>query len=227
MDVETVDFNNMVDLAAVIDTAPYLLNVQDDGDILRVSNVGLAPKSSVRNYSMEEKSFVSPQSQSVDSEKTFSYQPKDLPVEVNQHGVKFLPAQVALAPCSLEPPPKQYHNTARMPTQSPGVSVSHGPYVQLDVPVNRIGTADVGLSSSNHFKSGVDLSQKYPYLSAIPPSLGPSREEWNTHRLNVLETSFLQSLRTSVLEAMLGKCNFNLSLPPVEELIPPNQYRAP
>ena len=48
--------------------------------------------------------------------------------------------------------------------------------------------------------------------------LPPSREEFNNHRLNILEVSFLQSQRTSLLESKISQqCNFKLDLPSITE----------
>ena len=61
------------------------------------------------------------------------------------------------------------------------------------------------------------------YLSpAVQASAGPSREEWNNHRLNALEMNFLQSQRTALVEAKLGRANFDLSLPSI-----PDYYKLP
>lgn len=50
--------------------------------------------------------------------------------------------------------------------------------------------------------------------------LPPSREEFNNHRLNILEVSFLQSQRTGLLEAKISQqSNFNLDLPSISEYL--------
>ena len=60
------------------------------------------------------------------------------------------------------------------------------------------------------------------YLSpAVQASAGPSREEWNNHRLNTLEMNFLQSQRTALVEAKLSP-NFDLTLPSI-----PDYFKLP
>ena len=57
-----------------------------------------------------------------------------------------------------------------------------------------------------------------PSFQALPHLQPPSRDEFNNHRLNILEVSFLQSQRTSLLESKVNQqCNFHLDLPSLSE----------
>ena len=68
-------------------------------------------------------------------------------------------------------------------------------------------------SKSNITQPGM-LTNTCSFQSPAPPS----RDEFNTHRLNMLESSFLQSQRTSLLESKFStRCNFDLALPSLEE----------
>merc|ERR1719186_612486 len=86
------------------------------------------------------------------------------------------------------------------------------------------------VSITSHQAASVGISQavSHPsdpssYLSpAVQALAGPSREEWNNHRLNALEMNFLQSQRTALVEAKLGRANFDLSLPSI-----PDYYKLP
>ena len=63
--------------------------------------------------------------------------------------------------------------------------------------------------------SSMSNNDPNPYSQSVPSV--PSMEQFNNHRLNVLEMNFLQSQRTSLLESKMNRrdCYFDLQLPPI------------
>jgi hypothetical protein len=85
------------------------------------------------------------------------------------------------------------------------------PYMQ---PVQSLPSQPMQPSMSNISQPCV-APNSCSFQSPIAP---PSRDEFNNHRLNMLESSFLQSQRTSLLESKLSsRCNFDLALPSLED----------
>jgi hypothetical protein len=74
--------------------------------------------------------------------------------------------------------------------------------------------------------SGSEASPPSASYWPVPPSFGdslsssaagPTRDEFMNYRLNMLESSFIQSQRTSLLESRMTECNFKLDLPSLSD----------
>ena len=106
----------------------------------------------------------------------------------------------------------------------------------------QIAAATPKLPQSNSFSTSVPAHCLQSKTNLFPPPptpaktgpAGPTKEEFMNHRMNMIESSLIQSQRTSLLESRMNQANFKLelpslsdylALPPLEPSKPAGQYQ--